>query len=524
MSKVIAVIRTSTERQEVNSQKKQLLEFIGRDNISSKNIIIISEAGASAIKLDERYRRNLEKIYEYIKQGNISCIYAWSIDRIGRNEEVLMGFKNFLIEHKVNLKIVNPSLTLLNPDNTVNSGVELAFTLFATLSKQEMELKKERFARAKRRNRETGKFNGGGANTVLFGYKVEDGFIVPDEKESEIIKTIFTMYSTGQYSLKKLSRELDERGIKSRCILRPENLYKYLTDPVYCGKDVNRHYAAIISPELFDKCQALLKSNRLILTREYKHSYFGTKLIKCPGCGHSLVCYQLHYKCAYHKRGDCGSSLSIQTPLMDGLLWHFAKQLELNMLLNQDKDDLQKYENELEILKQKENKLKDMSGTVDKKIFNTKQLYADAMITREQFDTLMAKHNASDKERKEKLIEIKENIKAVKSNINRIKQPDTYFRNLEDFSFTLTSLRDEKKMSEIVHRHIKYVDIKYTDDGKMGYEITINSLLGSVYKIRYYSHGKNRSRLFINNIPENIKNYCIDRSKLKEPGHQRFDL
>ena len=515
MNKVIAVIRTSTEKQEIDSQKKQLLEFIKHDNINSKNIIIIGEAGASAIKLDERYRHNLEKIYEYIKQGDISCIYAWSIDRIGRNEEVLMGFKNFLIEHKVNLKIVNPSLTLLNPDGTVNSGVELAFTLFATLSKQEMELKKERFARAKQRNREVGKFNGGGNNMILFGYKVDDGFIIPDESESEIVKMIFTMYSTGQYSIKKLSKELDERGIKSRCMLRPERLHKYLVNPIYCGKDEKKHYPAIISPELFDKCQALLKSNRLNFTREYKNTYFGTKLIKCQNCGHSLVCYQDHYKCAYHERHECDSTLSIQTPLMDGLLWHFAKQLELNMLLNQGKDDLQKYENELEIMKQKEKTLEEQSAIIDKKTFNTKQLYADAMITREQFDTLMAKHNASDKERKEKLLEIKENIKAVKSNINRIKQPDMYFKNLEDFSFTLTSLRDEKKMSEIVHRHIKSVEIKYTTDGKKGYEITINSLLGSIYIIRYYSHEKNGSRLFINNIPEKLKNYYIDRSKLK---------
>ena len=94
MKEYIAIIRTSTEKQEVESQRKELLDFIRKDGIKESQVEVIGEAGASAIKLDERYRKNLEKVYSLIEKGGVKCVYAWALDRIGRNEEVMMKFKN----------------------------------------------------------------------------------------------------------------------------------------------------------------------------------------------------------------------------------------------------------------------------------------------------------------------------------------------------------------------------------------------------------------------------------------------
>ena len=48
--KVIALIRTSTEKQEVESQKRELIEYILKDGINEDDIIIVGQKGASAIK------------------------------------------------------------------------------------------------------------------------------------------------------------------------------------------------------------------------------------------------------------------------------------------------------------------------------------------------------------------------------------------------------------------------------------------------------------------------------------------
>ena len=506
MKDIIAIIRTSTERQEIESQRKELLDFIKRDGMNTKQVEVVGEAGASAIKLDERYRRNLEKVYDLINAGNVKIVYAWSLDRIGRDEETLIRFKNFLIDHKVNLKTVNPTMTLLNPDGTINNGMELAFSLYITLAKQEMQTKKARFKRAKERNRENGKYNGG--SSVLFGYKVDDrGFIVPDESESENVKLIFELYSTGKYSMKKLESELKERGIVTRYRLGATHIGRYLRNPVYCGRS---NYPAIVSGELFDKVQKIRKDNITLISREHTHSYFGTKLIKCQECGRYYVANLRSYRCHGHVLGECGNPLTISMPVVDGLLWHFAKQLELDALLNRGKDDIKKIDEQLKVLKQKEKTLS--VSTVETKISNTKRLYMEAMITREEFDEAMKKHNAADKERKDRLLEVKEDIKSLEREAERIKSGAGFWADLTDLGFKIESLRDEKKMSEIIHRVIKKAEVRYTDD-KHGFELIMTSYRDFQMKAEYWPrYGK---KLLINGKQEKPESYTLDRSKLK---------
>lgn len=500
---IIAIIRTSTERQEIESQKKELLDFIKRDGIDIKRVETVGEAGASAIKLDERYRRNLEKVYSIIEQGNIKCVYAWALDRIGRNEETMIKFKNFLIEHKVNLKTVNPTMTLLNDDGSVNNGMELAFSLYITLSKQEMETKKARFKRAKQRNKESGKYNGG--SSVLFGYKVDErGFIVPDPVESENLKLLFELYSTGKYSMKGLETEIQERGMRTKYTLNAPHIARYLRNDVYCGRG---NYPAIVSGELFDNVQALMKKNVTLLSREHTHSYFGTKMIICPECGHYFVANLRSYRCHQHTLGKCGNSLTVSMPVVDGLLWHFAKQLELGAQLNRDKSDIENLNKRLGVLEQKEKTLS--VSSVETKIANTKRLYMDAMITREEFDQAMKRHNDADKDRKDRLLEVQEEIKGVKKEIERLEQPSGFWEEMSSLGFKIESLRDEKKMRDIIHETIKKADVTRT---KHGFELVMSSYMGPQMKAEYWPRKK---KIFINGIPDKPENYTLDRSKLK---------
>lgn len=53
--KVIALIRTSTIAQEVDSQRQELIDFILNDGVKSDDIIVVGCAGASAIKVDDAY-------------------------------------------------------------------------------------------------------------------------------------------------------------------------------------------------------------------------------------------------------------------------------------------------------------------------------------------------------------------------------------------------------------------------------------------------------------------------------------
>lgn len=274
MAKVIILVRTSTTKQEVETQKKELLEYAKSDCYSKDDIIIIEGVGASAIKLNDVYLNEMQELYHTIENNPIETIYAWEISRIGRNEEILMRFKNYLIERKIQLVIKNPSLRLLNSDGSVNNGVELAFSLFATMAVQEMKIKKERFARAKERNKAEGKYNGG---NIKLGYKLDDTkhFII-DEDKAKIVRDIFKWYVDGM-SLKKIFERLVEMGIYKSLLnfnTGGKRVGILLKDKAYIGEN----FPPIVDEDTFNKTQDRMENRHK--WHSSKNIFFCKGLIK----------------------------------------------------------------------------------------------------------------------------------------------------------------------------------------------------------------------------------------------------
>ena len=91
MKKAVILVRTSTVRQEIDSQIEEVIKYAMADGYKADDLEVIGNAGSSAIKLDERYLENIQKVYRVIETTpTIECVYAWAIDRIGRREELLM--------------------------------------------------------------------------------------------------------------------------------------------------------------------------------------------------------------------------------------------------------------------------------------------------------------------------------------------------------------------------------------------------------------------------------------------------
>lgn len=276
--KCIALIRTSTVKQEVESQRKEVVAFAKSKGYGKDDIIVIGGSGASAIKLDDEYLSNINQVYKTIEQGGVDAVFAFAIDRIGRDEEVLMQFKNTLIKNKVNLYIQNPALTLLNEDGTVNNGVELAFSLFSTMSKQEMITKKARFDRARKRNREQGRFQGG---KVTLGYMLDDDnrFIL-HPANSQIVRDIFDEYLNQPISTRALARKYCELGVfKSKTPKAQEHSVQHLLkNRSYTGV---HPYPQIVDERVFELVQKKLADFRIHPKVKYKETtYYLQGIIK----------------------------------------------------------------------------------------------------------------------------------------------------------------------------------------------------------------------------------------------------
>lgn len=284
--KAIVLLRVSTDRQEIETQRKDLKKLARQDGYSESDLIFIEGIGASAIKLNAEYLREINELYRTIENDtSINAVYAWEISRIGRNESKLFEIKSFLIDHNVQLVIYKPSLRLLNNDGSVNSGIELAFSLFATMSKQEMEVRMERFARGKARNKAEGKYIGG---RIKLGYRLtKDKYFEINPDTVELVRMMFTKYANNESSVRALHKELVDLGIYNKPSAGyngVKQINAILKDRAYIGEN---NYPRIISDEVFEAVQAKFATHPK--RHKTKYIYFCGSIMKDKETGYTFV-------------------------------------------------------------------------------------------------------------------------------------------------------------------------------------------------------------------------------------------
>ncbi len=452
MIKALIIIRTSTKKQEVDSQNYEIVNYVKSMGYTDDEIVVVGTKAASAIKLDDRYKENMNKVYATINSNpSIECVYAWGLDRIGRNEELMVGFKNFLIQKKINLRIKEPSLYLLEDDGTVNKGMELALSLFITMAKQEMEQKKARFKRAKDRNRREGRFNGGAE--TRFGYSVENGYFVVNKEEADIVRLLFDEYATGAYSIQKLSNEMNSRGIRHRGKrLTLDFLHSLLSDNTYIGEG---NKAAIIEKEVFDKVAAIrVKNTSPLLTKESKTIHLATKILVCENCGCNYGANFDRYVCYKHRfpsrfQDECTNDLTIRIDLMDKLIWEVAFEMHKQYLSVVDQTKINEIDRELAVLGQKVLEIYNKMEALKPRRERIIELYTDGITTKEQFTRAENKIKTDLENYNEILNSYIEKTEYYKELAEKVKNPDT--------DIVVNSQEEKKK---IVSKHIKKVVVR----------------------------------------------------------------
>lgn len=467
--KVIAIIRTSTTQQEIDSQRKEVLSMALADGYSIDDIEIVGEKGASAIKMDDAYLKNMGKVYELIEKQPIEAVYAWAIDRIGRNRTMLNNFRETLCKKRIQLIIKNPELRLLNPDGSENGGIGLAFALFSEMAVQEMEQKKARFNRARKRNDEKGKYNGG---YVAYGYMVKDGYIVINEEEAKIVRLIFTELASGKYSCDGLARELQDRGIKFKGKkMLFSNVRGILKNKIYCGEQLTtsgsvRNVPQIVSKELYDKARAAISANNPTKTNSTTNRFcFGLRLIKCPYCGcHFSVAAKL-YQCHNHNRNyydsrqgfeKCPNGISIGAANLDRLLWYAAATVHFDYLKQLTGERDEEIDGKIEVLNQKIQHLHSEIDSLTAKRKRINLVFMDGDLSEEERDERLSKL-LKDNEKYAVLIrEYEEEI----GKLIALKDGDIGDEILFENFHNLMMLDNPEMQCKIVRKHIKSISLE----------------------------------------------------------------
>jgi DNA invertase Pin-like site-specific DNA recombinase len=142
MHKTIAYLRISTDKQDLNNQKLEILEFARKKNMKVDDFI---EAQLSSRKISPEYLAN--DLLKNLATGD--TLVVTELSRLGRSTAGVIGLVNQLIAKNIKLIIIKQNLDLSCHD--MNSKIIITlFSLFAELERDLISLRTKEALAAKK--------------------------------------------------------------------------------------------------------------------------------------------------------------------------------------------------------------------------------------------------------------------------------------------------------------------------------------------------------------------------------------
>lgn len=491
--KIIIISRISTSVQHIESQTNDLVnEAIRLGYPKSKHIII--EGVESAIKLQEFERQTLNKMKYYIEHDkDVDCVICWEPSRLSRQQKTLYSIRDYLIDHKIQLYIINPYMRLFNDDRTqIDTTASIVFSVFSTLAENEMMIKKERFMRAKNELTKQGKKSAG---SVIFGYmKDKDKKCVPHPLHSQIISDLFnhyithedtSLYETYQYASSKWPELFPTVEYK-----KAQHKIRHFFDTTLYSTG-NWCYPPLISQETMDKVKEKMAGARCQARYNSKLELLGRGKVRCKHCGNIMT------GCGGNVNAYCCStdklhSLQINFKALDWLIW---EEVKVAANIASTIDNSTKVIEVSNQIKEKNNILSQLNiyiGTLRDKQDKLVALYLDNKIAKDIYDKRYESLND------ELTIKEKE-LESVQTQINELNSVLHQDNIIDDKPINFDTITNFDSKLELVRRYVKDILVEKKEDGSISIEFSwLQSLVLPRCTYTYTSKG-GRKKIFRNN-------------------------
>ena len=133
MTKTIAYIRTSTDKQDLNNQKLEIFEFAKKNQLEVDDFIQMTISSRKTSK-----ERRIDEMVTML--NNADTLIVTELSRLGRSTAEVIGLVNELIKKKVRVIAIKQNLDMKQHDMTSKVMITL-FSLFAELERDLISLR-----------------------------------------------------------------------------------------------------------------------------------------------------------------------------------------------------------------------------------------------------------------------------------------------------------------------------------------------------------------------------------------------
>ncbi len=392
--------------QSIEAQIREMTEYAKKINIEIVEVIHESKSAKTP-----NLRHGFNRMMQLINEKHVNAILVWHPNRLARNHEEGGKLVHLLNTGEI-LEIRTNNSVFSSSDNSLILAIEFGMSTeySRTLSKDVKRGSKLKVEK------------GGIIGYVPLGYINDRNTrqAILDTKRANIIKKAFELFITGNYSVGKLTKILNEQYIlrtRQNKKIAKSTLHAILRNPFYYGIiNYNGTSYKGIHPTLITKAQ--FEKTQMILKREFKtgkiqkHSFNYTNLIVCGECGSIVTAehrtkiqkngnihYYIYYHCAKTKKVKirCSQKL-IQEKLLESQLIDFLKIIDLTENFkkfvikwikyvneyerNSEKDRTKQQERYLKSLKERSSKLLNLllDGSISNEKYKQEQEAMDKQI------------------------------------------------------------------------------------------------------------------------------------------------
>ena len=203
-------------------------------------------------------RENFHRMVEDGKAGLFDLIITKEITRFARNTLDSIQYTRELLGAGVGVFFQNDNI------NTFDEDSELRLTIMSGIAQDEL---RKLSSRVKFGHAQAIKNNVVLGNSRIFGYVKDDGRLLIDEEEAPMVRELFELYATGEYSMKQIETLFWNKGYRNHNgkKIAHTTMSGMISNPKYKGYYVGNKVKVI---DLFTKKQKFLPPEEWVMFKD----------------------------------------------------------------------------------------------------------------------------------------------------------------------------------------------------------------------------------------------------------------
>ena len=208
--------------------------------------------------ISTKKRENFNRMIEDAAEDKFDLVITKEISRFARNTLDSIRYTRQLLSSGVGVFFQNDNI------NTLDEDSELRLSIMSSIAQDEL---RKLSSRVKFGHQQAIKSNVVLGNNRIFGYVKDKGRLVIDEEQAEMVRELFELYATGQYSMKQIETIFWEKGYRNHNgnKIAHTTMSNMIANPKYKGYYVGNKVRVI---DMFSKKQKFLPPEEWVMFKD----------------------------------------------------------------------------------------------------------------------------------------------------------------------------------------------------------------------------------------------------------------